>query len=103
MSDSKPVEYAVFDTTLGSIKIRLFTDKAPMTVENFVALANGTKESIDPQTRQKTKRRFYDGLIFHRVIPQFMIQGGCPQGTGTGGPGYQFADEFSKDLRFDKP
>ena len=103
MSDLKPGSYAIFDTTLGEIKVRLFADKAPITVENFIGLANGTKESLDPKTRQKSKRRFYDGLIFHRVIPQFMIQGGCPQGTGTGGPGYQFADEFSKDLRFDKP
>jgi peptidyl-prolyl cis-trans isomerase A (cyclophilin A) len=103
MSELKPGSYAIFDTTLGEIKCRLFPDEAPKTVENFVGLANGTKESLDPQTRQRTKRRFYDGLIFHRVIPQFMIQGGCPQGTGTGGPGYQFADEFSKDLGFDKP
>ena len=103
MNDLKPGLYAVFETTVGEITCRLFPDKTPKTVENFVGLANGSKESLDPQTRQRTKRRFYDGLIFHRVIPQFMIQGGCPQGTGTAGPGYQFADEFSSDLRFDKP
>ncbi len=103
MSDMKPGLYAIFETTLGEIVCRLFPDKAPKTVENFVGLANGSKESLDSKTRQRTKRRFYDGLIFHRVIPQFMIQGGCPQGTGTGGPGYQFADEFAKDLGFDRP
>jgi len=95
--------YAVFDTTLGEITCRLFPEQAPKTVENFVGLANGTKEFTDPKTRQQKKARFYDGLIFHRVIPKFMIQGGCPLGTGTGGPGYKFADEFSKDLRFDRP
>ncbi len=103
MSETKAGLYAIFETTLGEIKVRLFPEKTPLTVENFVGLANGTKESLDPQTRQKTKRRFYDGLTFHRVIPQFMIQGGCPHGTGTGGPGYQFKDEFTSDLRFDKP
>jgi peptidyl-prolyl cis-trans isomerase A (cyclophilin A) len=103
MSELTPGLYAVFDTTLGEITCRLFPDKAPKTVENFVGLANGTKEFTDSRTRQKTKRRFYDSLIFHRVIPKFMIQGGCPQGTGTGGPGYQFVDEFSKELGFDRP
>lgn len=103
MSDMKPGLYAVFETTLGDITCRLFPEKAPKTVDNFVGLANGTKESTDSKTRQREKKRFYDGLIFHRVIPNFMIQGGCPQGTGTGGPGYKFEDEFSKDLGFDKP
>ncbi|MBI4166479.1 MAG: peptidylprolyl isomerase [Acidobacteria bacterium] len=103
MSDLKPGLYAVLDTTLGEITCRLFPDKAPKTIENFVGLAQGTKEFTDPQTRARTKRPFFDGLIFHRVIPQFMIQGGCPLGSGTGGPGYKFADEFSPDLKFDKP
>lgn len=103
MSDLKPGLYAVLETSLGDITCRLFPDKAPKTVDNFVSLAKGEKESMDPKIRQRGKKRFYDGLIFHRVIPNFMIQGGCPQGTGTGGPGYQFEDEISKDLRFDKP
>jgi peptidyl-prolyl cis-trans isomerase A (cyclophilin A) len=84
--------YAVFDTTEGKFKIRLFADKAPRTVENFIQLANGTK----------TGKPFYDGTVFHRVIPKFMIQGGDPQGTGTGGPGYRFADEFHPQLRHTK-
>ena len=103
MSDLKPGVYAVFDTSMGEITCLLFPDKAPKTVENFVGLAQGTKEFRDPKTRQNAKRPFYDGLIFHRVIPQFMIQGGCPLGTGTGDAGYKFQDEFSKDLKFDKP
>ena len=85
--------YALFDTTEGSFKIRLFAEKAPKTVENFVSLADGTK----------TGKPFYDGTIFHRVIPDFMVQGGDPQGTGRGGPGYQFADEFHADLKHSKP
>jgi peptidyl-prolyl cis-trans isomerase A (cyclophilin A) len=95
--------YAVFDTSQGTMVVRLFEDKAPQTVANFVGLAEGTKEFKDPKTGQKVKRPFYDGLIFHRVIPQFMIQGGCPQGTGTGDPGYRFADEFHASLKHDKP
>ncbi len=85
--------YAAFDTTEGAFRIKLFADKAPKTVENFVSLADGSK----------TGKPFYDGTIFHRVIPDFMIQGGCPQGTGRGGPGYQFADEFHPTLRHSKP
>jgi peptidyl-prolyl cis-trans isomerase A (cyclophilin A) len=103
MSDLKPGQYAIFDTTLGEITVELFPDKAPVTVQNFVGLANGTKEFVDPKTRERSKRAYYDGLGFHRVIPNFMIQGGCPLGTGTGGPGYNFQDEFSRDLSFDKP
>lgn len=95
--------YAHVDTTQGKIKIKLFHDKAPKTVANFVGLAEGTKEFIDPATGEKTKRRFYDGLIFHRVIPEFMIQGGDPLGQGTGGPGYQFEDEFHPELKHNKP
>jgi peptidyl-prolyl cis-trans isomerase A (cyclophilin A) len=85
--------YARFDTSEGSFKIKLFAEQAPLTVENFIGLAEGTK----------TGKPFYDGTIFHRVIPNFMIQGGCPEGTGRGGPGYQFADEFHKDLKHSKP
>src|SRR5438270_5237712 len=85
--------FAHFDTTEGKFKIKLFADKAPKTVENFVSLAEGAK----------TGKRFYDGLVFHRVIPNFMIQGGCPEGTGRGGPGYKFADEFHPDLKHTKP
>src|SRR5687767_9864688 len=85
--------YANFDTTEGKFKVKLFADKAPKTVENFISLAEGGK----------TGKPFYDGLVFHRVIPNFMIQGGCPEGTGRGGPGYKFADEFNKDLRHSKP
>ncbi len=85
--------YALFDTTEGSFKVRFFADKAPKTVENFVALADGSK----------TGKPFYDGLIFHRVIPDFMIQGGCPEGSGRGGPGYRFEDEFHPSLKHSKP
>jgi peptidyl-prolyl cis-trans isomerase A (cyclophilin A) len=95
--------YAVFDTTQGVVVVKLFPDKAPKTVENFIGLAEGTKEFTDPKTGAKAKRPFYDGLIFHRVIPNFMIQGGCPLGQGTGGPGYRFEDEFSPTLTFQKP
>ena len=90
-------------TNRGEIDIELFPNHAPVTVENFVGLAEGTKEYTDHKTRQKTTGRFYDGLVFHRVIPGFMIQGGDPQGTGTGGPGYDFKDEFHPELRFDRP
>lgn len=95
--------YALFTTTEGSFKIRLFDAEVPNTVANFAGLAEGTKEYVDPKTGQKTTGKFYDGLIFHRVIDSFMIQGGDPLGTGTGGPGYRFADEFHPKLRHDKP
>ncbi len=98
-----PGTYAVFETSQGTIVCRLFEKEAPKTVTNFTGLAEGTKEFKDPRTGQSVKRPFYDGLVFHRVIPQFMIQGGCPLGTGSGDPGYRFADEFHSSLRHDKP
>jgi peptidyl-prolyl cis-trans isomerase A (cyclophilin A) len=84
--------HAAFDTSEGKFKVKLFADKAPNTVNNFVSLADGSK----------TGKPFYDGTTFHRVIPDFMIQGGCPLGTGTGGPGYKFADEFHPTLKHTK-
>ena len=94
--------YARFDTTEGSFTVHLFDKEAPNTVANFVGLAEGTKEWVDPETGQKKKEPFYDGVIFHRVINGFMIQGGDRLGQGTGGPGYKFADEFHPSLRHSK-
>ncbi len=94
---------AIINTSLGTIKIKLLPESAPKTVENFVGLATGKKEFIDPKTNKKTKGNFYDGLIFHRVIPEFMIQSGDPLGTGIGGPGYKFEDEIDQNYKFDKP
>ena len=99
----KPGTYAIMETTLGTITIELYEKEAPKTVANFVGLAEGTKEFTDLKTGQKAKRPFYTGVIFHRVIPGFMIQGGDPAGTGRGGPGYKFEDEFSPSLKHDKP
>ncbi len=93
---------AVMETSEGNITIQLFEKEAPKTVANFVDLAEGKKEWTDPKTGQKVKKPLYDGLVFHRVIPGFMIQGGDPMGNGMGGPGYQFADEFVSTLKFDK-
>lgn len=93
----------ILHTNKGDVAIDLFTDQAPRTVENFVGLAGGTKEYLDPSTRQPTTGKFYDGLVFHRIIDGFMIQGGDPLGTGTGGPGYKFEDEFHPELQFDRP
>ena len=101
--EKKGLVYATLKTSMGDIVIQLFDDKAPKTVANFVGLANGTKEWTDPKTREKTNRPLYNGTIFHRVIPGFMIQGGDPLGNGTGGPGYQFEDEFHPDLKHSKP
>ncbi|MGE5243405.1 MAG: peptidylprolyl isomerase [Betaproteobacteria bacterium] len=93
---------AHFTTTEGNFTARLFEDAAPNTVANFVGLAEGTKDWVDPRTGKKVKQPYYDGTVFHRVIEGFMIQGGDPLGTGTGGPGYTFGDEFSRSLRHDK-
>ncbi|MFY9269301.1 MAG: peptidylprolyl isomerase [Candidatus Manganitrophaceae bacterium] len=98
-----PGLYAVMETTQGTMTIQLFEKEAPKTVANFVELAEGTREWTDPKTKQKVKQPLYDGLIFHRVIPNFMIQGGDPIGNGTGGPGYKFEDEFVPTLKFDRP
>jgi peptidyl-prolyl cis-trans isomerase A (cyclophilin A) len=93
---------AHFTTTEGAFTVELFEKDAPKTVANFVGLADGTKEWTDPKSGAKMKKPFYDGLIFHRVIPNFMIQGGDPLGTGTGDPGYKFADEFGSGRKLDK-
>ncbi|GAA4856758.1 peptidylprolyl isomerase [Saccharopolyspora rosea] len=94
---------ATLHTSQGDIQINLFPDKAPKTVANFVGLAEGTKEYSAPNARGERSGPFYDGVIFHRVIDGFMIQTGDPTGTGRGGPGYQFADEFHPELQFTKP
>jgi peptidyl-prolyl cis-trans isomerase A (cyclophilin A) len=94
---------ATLRTNQGNVQVRLFPDHAPKTVRNFVDLAGGARDWTDPRTGKTSRGRLYDGTIFHRVIPDFMIQGGDPLGTGTGGPGYEFADEIHPDLRFDRP
>ena len=99
----KTMTTIIMRTSEGSITINLFDDKAPNTVANFLGLATGEKEWADPYTGQPSHGKFYNGLIFHRIIKQFMIQGGCPLGTGTGGPGYEFDDEIDPSLKFDKP
>jgi peptidyl-prolyl cis-trans isomerase A (cyclophilin A) len=96
-----PGVYATIDTTAGTIVARLYEKEAPHTVANFIGLANGTKAWTDPQTGKPTHRPLYNGTIFHRVVKGFMIQGGDPLGNGTGGPGYQFADEMPKGPQFD--
>jgi peptidyl-prolyl cis-trans isomerase A (cyclophilin A) len=94
----------VMDTSMGRITCQFFQKQAPQTVANFIGLAQGTKDWTDPQTKQKMhKKPLYDGTTFHRVIPEFMIQGGDPTGTGMGDPGYTFEDEFNPDLNFDVP
>ncbi|HEY0260748.1 MAG TPA: peptidylprolyl isomerase [Lacisediminihabitans sp.] len=95
--------HAILHTTLGDITVELFPNHAPNTVTNFTGLARGDREWTDPTTGQKTTKPLYDGVIFHRVIPGFMIQGGDPIGTGTGGPGYEFNDEIHPELSFTKP
>ena len=100
--EKKEPLYATIKTSMGDIVVLLFEEKAPKTVENFVALATGAKEWTDPKTGERVKRPLYNGSIFHRVIPDFMIQGGDPLGNGTGGPGYRFEDEFHPDLKHSK-
>jgi peptidyl-prolyl cis-trans isomerase A (cyclophilin A) len=97
------VMIATLQTTAGDIRVELFENHAPATVANFTGLASGVKEWKDPETGDMVTRPFYDGVVFHRVIRGFMIQGGCPLGTGTGGPGYTFDDEIHPELRFDQP
>jgi len=95
-------QYATLDTSLGKIVCELYPDVAPMTVRNFVGLAKGEQPWEDPQSKEIVRKPLYNGTIFHRVIPNFMIQGGDPLGTGTGGPGYKFEDEFSDQVLFDR-
>jgi peptidyl-prolyl cis-trans isomerase A (cyclophilin A) len=102
IAEKKTPVYATLKTSMGDIVILLFDDKAPKTVANFVGLASGTREWIDARSGEKVKRPLYNGTLFHRVIPGFMIQGGDPLGNGTGGPGYRFEDEFHPDLRHSK-
>ena len=98
-----PGLYAALNTSAGRIVVKLFEKEAPETVKNFAGLACGAREWTDPETKLKVKKPLYNGTIFHRVIPNFMIQGGDPAGTGSGGPGYTFADEIHPDLKFDRP
>ena len=91
--------YATLHTNKGDIRLQLFPDQAPKTVKNFVGLADGSQEWSDPRTGEKKSTPLYEGVVFHRVIPGFMIQGGDPLGTGTGGPGYLIVDEIDKSLR----
>ncbi len=98
-----PGTYAVFKTNMGVIICKLFDKLAPATVDNFIGLAEGTRTFKDPRTGRETKRPFYDGTLFHRVIPNFMIQGGDPMGTGQGGPGYNIKGEIRGSLKFDRP
>ncbi|HZG04971.1 MAG TPA: peptidylprolyl isomerase [Streptomyces sp.] len=95
--------YATLKTNHGDITVRLFPNHAPKTVANFVELAEGKREWVHPATGKKSTDRLYDGTVFHRVISGFMIQGGDPLGNGTGGPGYEFADEFHPELAFTRP
>jgi len=98
-----PGTYAVFNTSMGVIICKLFDKLAPVTVDNFIGLAEGTKTFRDPNNGQETRRPYYDGTLFHRVISNFMIQGGDPTGTGRGGPGYNIKGEIRGSLRFDRP
>jgi peptidyl-prolyl cis-trans isomerase A (cyclophilin A) len=100
--ESKPGLYAIFNTGQGKVVCRLFPDKAPFTVDNFVGLATGEKMFIDPRDNKAKKAKYYDGTVFHRVIPGFMIQGGDPTASGGGGPGYRFNDETNNGLTFDR-
>jgi len=100
---TKHTAVATFTTNLGTIKVDLFGDHAPKTVANFVGLATGTKEWTHPSTGKVSTDKLYDGIVFHRIIPEFMIQGGDPLGQGTGGPGYTFDDEIHPELTFQQP
>jgi peptidyl-prolyl cis-trans isomerase A (cyclophilin A) len=106
MGGSPPVpekNYAVIETSQGTIVCQLFPASAPKTVDNFAGLATGEKEWLNPKTHKLTHQPLYNGTIFHRVIPDFMIQGGDPLGIGVGGPGYRFEDEIDRNLKFDQP
>ncbi len=98
-----PTAVATIHTTLGDIRVNLFGNHAPITVDNFVGLATGAKEWVNPATDKKTNEPLYNGVIFHRIIKDFMLQGGDPLGRGTGGPGYQFDDEIHGELNFNEP
>jgi peptidyl-prolyl cis-trans isomerase A (cyclophilin A) len=100
---AKHTHVATLHTNLGDITVNLFGNHAPQTVKNFVGLASGEREWTDPKTGTATSAKLYDGSIFHRILPGFMIQGGDPLGNGTGGPGYRFNDEISPDLDFTQP
>ncbi len=103
-TEREPGTYAIFHTSMGDIVCKLFPKEAPKTVANFIGLAEGTKDWTDPASGvKKTKTPLYSGTVFHRVIPNFMIQGGDPLGTGSGNPGYKFEDEFVPTLKFDVP
>ncbi|NNJ60867.1 MAG: peptidylprolyl isomerase [Dactylosporangium sp.] len=95
--------FATLHTNVGAIRLELFANHAPKTVRNFVELAEGTREYIDPRTHAAGSGPYYNGTVFHRVIPNFMVQTGDPTGTGRGGPGYNFADEFHPELQFSQP
>jgi peptidyl-prolyl cis-trans isomerase A (cyclophilin A) len=97
-----PGVYAHFQTSLGNFTCELFEKQSPVTVANFIGLTQGTKQYTDPRTNQKSTKPYFDGTVFHRIMDGFMIQGGDPLATGTGGPGYEFKNEHSPDLKFDK-
>ena len=103
MSEASVTQIVTLHTSVGDVRINMFGNHAPKTVRNFVELAEGGREWTHPATRTKTNDPLYNGTKFHRVIANFMIQGGDPLGQGTGGPGYKFADEFHPDLVFDRP
>ncbi len=103
MSDSTGQPTARLNTSKGTIVVKLFEAQAPETVANFIGLADGSKQWVDPTTGKPSNSSLYEGTVFHRVIDGFMIQGGDPLGTGRGGPGYKFGDEFHPDLTFDRP
>lgn len=103
MSELNGQPRARLNTSQGTIVVKLFAEQAPETVENFVGLAEGTKQWIDPTTGKPSTAPLYNGTIFHRIIDGFMVQGGDPLGNGRGGPGYKFKDEFDPSLKFDRP